>query len=79
MATIRAENDMDRKATTVRLTKQQAEDLEAVAQVDGISIAEEVREAIEEHISRKRKDEAFQQRLRASIERNSYILNRLAE
>jgi hypothetical protein len=70
---------MDRKAMTLRLTQEQAETLEAVAEVDGVPVAEAVRVAINEHIERRRKDKAFQDRLRASLERNRRILEILAD
>ena len=70
---------MDRKAMTLRLSQEQAEALEAVAQADGVPVAEAVRMAINEHIERRRKDKAFQDRLRASLERNQRILEKLAD
>lgn len=70
---------MDRKAMTLRLSQEQAEALEAVAEADGVPVAEAVRVAISEHIERRRKDKAFQGRLRASLERNRRILEKLAD
>ncbi len=69
---------MARKNMTLRLLNDQAEELEAVARADGISVAEAVREAITEHIARKRSDEAFRDRLKAVMERDREILERLA-
>jgi hypothetical protein len=68
-----------KRAYTVRLQEDQAEDLEAVAQVDGLSVAEEIREAITERIAQRRADKAFQNRLREAIEQNRRALERLAE
>lgn len=70
---------MDRKAMTLRLSQEQAEALEAVARADGVPVAEAVRVAINEHIERRRGDKAFQDRLRASLERNQRILEKLAD
>jgi hypothetical protein len=70
---------MDHKAMTLRLSHEQAEALEAVAEADGIPIAEAVRIAINEHIERRRKDKDFQERLRVSLERNQRILEKLAD
>jgi hypothetical protein len=47
-------------------------------QVEGVPISEVVRTAIGEHIAARRKDAAFKKRLRASLERNKEILERLA-
>jgi len=69
---------MDGKSMTLRLSQEQAEALEAVAQADGVPVAEAVRSAIAAHIEQRRKDEGFQRRLRASLQRNQRILERLA-
>jgi hypothetical protein len=69
---------MARKNMTLRLPAEQAEELEAVARAEGISVSDAVREAIAEHIARKRKDKAFRERLRAVVERDREILERLA-
>jgi hypothetical protein len=66
------------KNMTLRLSAAQADELEAVARVEGISVSDAVREAITEHIDRKRKDKAFRERLRAVMERDREILERLA-
>ena len=70
---------MSNKSMTLRLTEDQAESLDAVARVEGVPVAEVVRTAIEAHISARRQDVAFQQRLRASIERHREILEKLAQ
>lgn len=62
---------------TLRLPVEQAEELEAVACAEGISVSDAVREAISEHIERKRKDKAFRERLRTVMERDRAILERL--
>ena len=67
------------KNMTLRLTDQQAAELEAMALVEDVPIAEEIRKAITEHIDARRKDQAFQDRLRASLERHRKLLARLAD
>jgi predicted DNA-binding protein len=66
------------KAMTVRMDPEQAAELEAVAEVEGVPVAEAIRNAISEHIESRRQDEEFQSRLRASLERNRQILEKLA-
>ncbi|MGH2717928.1 MAG: hypothetical protein ACRDJU_05055 [Actinomycetota bacterium] len=66
------------RAMTVRLTAEQASELEAVAQIEGAPVSEEIRKAIAVHIEGKKNDAAFQERLRRSIERNQAILKKLA-
>jgi len=58
---------MDGKSMTLRLSQEQAEALEAVAQADGMPVAQAVRSAIAAHIEQRRNDGDFQQRLRASL------------
>jgi len=63
---------------TLRLDDDQAAELEAIARIENVPMAEEVRRALAAHIEARRKDRAFQSRLKASITRNQEILNRLA-
>jgi hypothetical protein len=66
------------KAMTLRLPAEQAEELEFIAEVDGVSVSEAVRDAIESHIESRRADDGFQERLAASMQRHKRILDRLA-
>jgi predicted transcriptional regulator len=66
------------KGFTVRLDDDQAAELEAVAKVDGVPVAEEIRQAIAVRIEQRRNDEQFRERLRQSIADNQKILDRLA-
>ncbi|WP_433183993.1 ribbon-helix-helix protein, CopG family [Actinoallomurus sp. CA-150999] len=70
---------MTTRAFTVRVSEEQAEELEAIAAAEGTSVAEEVRSALSERIEARRKDKEFQARLRATMERNRRVLDRLAE
>jgi len=67
------------KAMTIRFDEEQAEQLEAVARVDGVPISEAIRDAIAKHIEERRQDREFQARLKASLERNQEILRKLAQ
>ena len=66
------------KNMTLRLSDEQAAELDAIARVENVPIAEEVRQALTDFIAAKRQDQQFQARLRASLERNQEILRRLA-
>lgn len=66
------------KGFTVRLDDDQAAELEAIAKVDGVSVAEEIRQAITVQIAERRKDDEFRARLRQSIKDNQKVLERLA-
>lgn len=63
------------KAMTVRLSPEQAEELETVATVDNQPIAEVIRAAIAEHIEGRKRDAEFQDSLRARIERAEQMLS----
>jgi hypothetical protein len=66
------------KSRTLRLPADQAEALEAIAGVDEVSVNEEIQRAISAHIEARRADPAFRERLKASMERNQEILERLS-
>jgi len=57
------------KAMTIRLSQEQAEELEMVAAVEQQPVSEVVRSAIAEHIQARKRDRTFQEGLRARIER----------
>lgn len=63
------------KAMTVRLSAEQAEELETVATVDDQPVSEVVRAAISEHIARRKTDEKFQDSLRDRIKRAERLLS----
>jgi predicted transcriptional regulator len=67
------------KTMTLRLSDEQAADLEAMARVDDVPVSEAVRVAIAERIERRRKDRAFQARLRRLLQENRRALERLAK
>jgi hypothetical protein len=68
----------DKKTMSLRLDRDLATELEAVARIDGQSIADTVRTAVEHHIEARRKDEEFRERLRRNAEEQRDILDRLA-
>jgi predicted DNA-binding protein len=71
-------NAENRKAMTLRLPPEQASTLEAVADVNGVTVAEEVRTAIQARIDALRADPEFQARLREHLKRNQEVLDWLA-
>ncbi|MGB2712344.1 MAG: ribbon-helix-helix protein, CopG family [Conexibacter sp.] len=66
------------KTMTLRLDDDQAASLEAMARVDGVSVSEAVRVAIDERIAARRSDREFQARLRRLMTENQRALERLA-
>ncbi len=64
------------KAMTIRLSSEQAEELETVAQVEQRAVSDIIRAAIGEHIERRRRDPNFQHDLRARIDRARRLLDK---
>lgn len=62
------------KAMTIRLSSEQADELETVAAIDQQPISEVIRAAISEHIQSRLTDDTFQAGLRARIERDQRLL-----
>lgn len=69
----------NQRALTVRLPEEQAQDLEAIARVEGRPVAEEVRDAIADRIAARRADGDFRDRIKRHIQEDADILERLAE
>lgn len=70
---------MEIKSMTLRLPREQAEQLELVATVDGRPMSEEIRDALMAHVERRRQDPEFQARLKRVLQTNEAALRRLAE
>jgi hypothetical protein len=66
------------KQTTVRLPEDLAEEAEAVARVNGISLNALIIESLTAEIARVRVDEEFRTRLSRIVERDKELLDRLA-
>ena len=64
---------------TIRLSAEQAEALETVADVEQMAVSEVIRAAISEHIAARRKDGQFQEGLKARIDRARRLLDRQAD
>jgi predicted transcriptional regulator len=60
---------------TIRLSADQAEQLELVAAVDDQPVSEVIRAAIAEHVETRRKDKTFQMSLRERISRAQDLLD----
>jgi predicted transcriptional regulator len=67
------------KTMTLRLSDEQAADLEAMARVDDVPVSEAVRVAIDERLKARRADGEFQARLKRLMRENQRALERLAK
>ena len=63
----------------MRMPEDLAETAEVVARARGVSVNELVLDALKTELDRVRNDTAFMERLRALVERDREILDRLAE
>ena len=63
---------------SLRLPAEMADEIAAVARTDSVSISDAVRAAIASHISTRRADPEFQQRLKQRLREQREILERLA-
>ncbi len=64
------------KSMTIRLSADQAEALETVANVEDLPVSEVIRAAIANHIETRRKDPGFQDGLKGRIERARRLLHK---
>jgi predicted transcriptional regulator len=64
------------KAMTIRLSADQAEALETVADVEARPVSEVIRAAIAQHIDSRKKDPAFQDSLKARLERARQLMRK---
>ncbi|HEX3365780.1 ribbon-helix-helix protein, CopG family [Phenylobacterium sp.] len=64
------------KAMTIRLSADQADALETVANVENRAVSDVIRAAISEHIATRRRDPQFQEGLQARIDRARQLLDR---
>jgi predicted transcriptional regulator len=62
------------KAMTIRLSAEQADELEWVANIDNRAVSEIIRTAIAEHIENRKKDPTFQDGLVARISLAQHLL-----
>lgn len=61
---------------TIRLSPEQAEELETVATVEDRPVSDIIRAAINDHVAARKRDPQFQEGLRARIERAKRLLDR---
>lgn len=71
-------SDAFTRVTTVRLTEEQAVEVELVARIYGISTSDLIRIAIAEYLTKRKSEVEFRQRLARRIEQDRRILDRLA-
>ncbi len=71
-------NQMNTKLTSVRLPKDLADELDAVARADHLPVSELVRAALYRFIAERRTEPDFKERLKEVLEEDRKTLERLA-
>ena len=72
-------HDVMPKQTTVRLPDDLADQVEAVARTQGVSLNQLIIDALHNEIDRVRQDADFRSRVKRLVERDRKILDRLAQ
>ena len=67
------------KNMTLRMDEKLAENVQAIAEVEGTTVSDVIRTAISEHVDRRRADPEFQKLLKRNIERHAQLLGLLAD
>jgi len=69
----------DMKNMTLRMDEALAENVQAIAEVEGSTVSDVIRSAISEHVDRRRADPEFQKLLKRNMERHAELLGMLAD
>lgn len=67
------------KVTTLRLSKELAAEVAAVARVEGVTVSEAVRAALYHYVADRRGSEKFKKLLQRRLEEDRELLERLRE
>lgn len=68
----------DTKNLTLRIDRNLADQARTVADVEGSTVSDVIRDALTEHVERRRADPEFQALLQRSFERHQELLNSLS-
>ena len=69
----------DTKNMALRLDEHLAGKVQTVAEVEGTSVSDVIRDALAEHVERRRRDPEFQARLKRNLQRHRELLAMLAD
>ncbi len=69
----------DTKNLTLRIDRDLADQARTVADIEGSTVSDVIRDALTEHVERRRQDPEFQALLRRNLERHQELLNMLAD
>jgi len=69
----------DTKNMTLRMDERLAEKVQTIAEVEGTTVSDVIRDALAEHVERRRRDPEFQALLQRNLQRHQQLLNMLAD
>lgn len=69
----------DTKSMTLRIDEALAERVRTIAEVEETTVSDVIRDALAEHVERRRRDPEFQTRLQRNLRRHEELLNMLAD
>ena len=69
----------DTKSMTLRIDGNLAERVRTVAEVEETTVSDVIRDALAEHVERRRRDPEFQAMLKRNLRRHEELLNMLAD
>ena len=69
----------DTKNMTLRMDERLAEKVQTIADVEGTTVSDVIRDALAEHVERRRRDPEFQAMLQRNLQRHQQLLDMLAD
>lgn len=69
----------DTKSMTLRIDEALAERVRTIAEVEDTTVSEVIRDALAEHVERRRRDPEFQTMLQRNLRRHEELLSMLAD
>ena len=69
----------DTKSMTLRMDEGLAGKVRTIAEVDGTTVSDVIRDALAEHVERRRRDPEFQDMLKRNLQRHQELLSMLAD
>ena len=67
------------KNMTLRMDERLAEKIQTIADVEETTVSDVIRDALADHVERRRRDPEFQARLQRNLQRHQQLLNMLAD
>ena len=69
----------DTKSMTLRMDERLADKVQTIAEVEGSTVSDVIRDALAEHVERRRRDPEFQAMLQRNLRRHEELLSMLAD